>query len=114
MERLNLVKRRNFLIKPSDLSSRFSSFLLDTSRPLRNDEEFQAYLQMDRTEMEDEIESAAFLEHGEYGEHLYGTKFESVQRVIQSGKMCVLDLVPEVKRDLNNVDLVTKCFLFRR
>ena len=49
--------------------------------------------------MEDEIESGAFLEHGEYGEHLYGTKFESVQRVIQSGKMCVLDLVPEVKDD---------------
>ena len=48
--------------------------------------------------MEDEIEAGAFLEHGLYGEHLYGTKFESVRRVIQSGKMCVLDVEPTVRK----------------
>jgi guanylate kinase len=61
-------------------------------------DEATAYLHMDRTEMEDEIESGGFLEHGLYGEHLYGTKFDSVRRVIQSSKMCVLDIEPTVRR----------------
>jgi len=52
---------------------------------------------MDRTEMENEIEANGFLEHGVYGEHLYGTRFESVRRVIQSSKMCVLDIEPTVR-----------------
>jgi len=86
--------------------NRFGTTKPHTSRSLRNDEEFQAYLQMDRNEMEDEIESGAFLEHGEYGEHLYGTKFESVQRVIQSGKMCVLDLVPEALKLICNKEFM--------
>ncbi len=48
--------------------------------------------------MENEIESGGFLEHGLYGEHLYGTKFDSVRRVIQSSKMCVLDVEPTVRK----------------
>lgn len=47
--------------------------------------------------MEEEIEQGEFLEYGVYGEHLYGTKFESVRRVIQSGKMCVMDIEPTVR-----------------
>ena len=46
--------------------------------------------------MENEIEAGGFLEHGLYGEHLYGTRFDSVRRVIQSSKMCVLDVEPTV------------------
>ncbi len=46
--------------------------------------------------MENDIETGGFLEHGLYGEHLYGTKFDSVRRVIQSSKMCVLDVEPTV------------------
>jgi guanylate kinase len=53
---------------------------------------------MDRNEMEMEIEAGGFLEHGLYGEHLYGTKFDSVRRIIQSSKMCVLDVEPTVRR----------------
>ena len=68
---------------------------LDTTRQLQNGE-FNSYIEMDRAEMEDEIEAGAFLEHGMHGEHLYGTKFESVRRVIESGKMCILDIEPTV------------------
>jgi guanylate kinase len=60
-------------------------------------EEANAYFHMDRIEMENEIEEGGFLEHGLYGEHLYGTKFDSVRRVIQSSKMCVLDIEPTVR-----------------
>ena len=70
--------------------------LLDTSRALRDGEESNAYFHMDRDEMENEIGAGNFLEHGFYGEHLYGTRFDSVRRVIQSGKMCVLDVEPTV------------------
>jgi len=52
---------------------------------------------MDRDEMEKDIEAGGFLEHGLYGEHLYGTHFDSVRRVIQSSKMCVLDIEPTVR-----------------
>lgn len=48
--------------------------------------------------MENEIETGGFLEHGLYGEHLYGTRFDSVRRVIQSSKMCVLDVEPTVRK----------------
>jgi guanylate kinase len=61
-------------------------------------EESNSYFHMDRDEMEAEIESGGFLEHGLYGEHLYGTKFDSVRRVIQSSKMCVLDVEPTVRK----------------
>lgn len=75
-------------------------FLIDTSRTLRSDEG-NSYNPMDGDEMEKEIESGGFLEHGLYGEHLYGTHFDSVRRVIQSSKMCVLDVEPTVRRKKN-------------
>jgi guanylate kinase len=71
-------------------------YLTDTSRSLRN-EEGNAYLHMDRNEMEADVEAGGFLEHGLHGEHLYGTKFDSVRRIIQSSKMCVLDIEPTVR-----------------
>jgi len=71
-------------------------FSLDTSRTLRTDES-NSYFHMDRMSMEQEIENGEFLEHGVHGEHLYGTKLESIRAVIQSGKMCVLDIEPTVR-----------------
>jgi MAGUK p55 subfamily member 2/6 len=59
-------------------------------------DEFSSYIKMDAIDMENEIEAGGFLEHGLYGEHLYGTKFDSVNRVIQASKMCVLDIEPTV------------------
>jgi guanylate kinase len=68
---------------------------------------------MDGSEMENEIEAGGFLEHGQYGEHLYGTKFESVRRVLQSGKMCVLDIEPTVSVCIDQFDKFFVCS-FRR
>jgi len=56
--------------------------------------------------METDIESGAFLEHGLYGEHLYGTKFDSVRRVIQSSKMCVLDIEPTALKLICNKEFM--------
>ncbi|CAF3076196.1 unnamed protein product [Rotaria socialis] len=84
------LKNRLIALDPK----RFGTARPHTSRLLHSDSETNAYFQMDRNGMEAEIEAGAFLEHGFYSGDLYGTKFESVQRVIQSGKMCVLDIEP--------------------
>lgn len=38
-----------------------------------------------------------FLEYGEYKRHLYGTSIESVTAVLQSGKICIVDMEPQVR-----------------
>lgn len=36
------------------------------------------------------------LEYGEYKGHLYGTSVDAVQTVLDEGKICVMDLEPQV------------------
>lgn len=36
------------------------------------------------------------LEYGEYKGHLYGTSVDAVQAVLDEGKICVMDLEPQV------------------
>ncbi len=37
-----------------------------------------------------------FLEYGEHNGHMYGTSLDSVQDVLDNGKICVIDLEPHV------------------
>ena len=37
-----------------------------------------------------------FLEYGEYKGNLYGTSIESVREVLNRGKICVIDIDPNV------------------
>lgn len=72
-------------------------FSSDTSRkPKVGEKDGQMYLFMSRSEMEADIKSARFLEHGEYDNNLYGTKINSIHEVIDSGKICILDVNPQV------------------
>lgn len=54
------------------------------------------YLFMTRSEMEIDIKCGRFLEHGEYDGNLYGTKIDSIHEVVDSGKICILDVNPQV------------------
>ena len=45
--------------------------------------------------MEFAIKNHEFLEYGEYGPNLYGTRYDSVQAIIDSGKTAVLDPSPQ-------------------
>lgn len=56
------------------------------------------YLFMSRSEMEADIKSGRFLEHGEYDGNLYGTKIDSIHEVVDSGKICILDVNPQVTK----------------
>ena len=46
--------------------------------------------------MELDIKNDNFLEYGEFNGNLYGTKLDTIDNVIRSGKMCVLDVNPTV------------------
>ena len=39
-----------------------------------------------------------FLEYGEYKGNMYGTSIESVKDVLNSGKICVVDIEPNVNK----------------
>lgn len=69
-----------------------------TSRKPKVDErDGQMYSFMTRNEMECDIKNARFLEHGEYDGNLYGTKINSIHEVIETGKICILDVNPQVE-----------------
>ncbi|KAL4717567.1 hypothetical protein ACJJTC_000716 [Scirpophaga incertulas] len=48
------------------------------------------YVFLTRERMESDIEDGKFIEHGEYKGNLYGTSAESVESIINGGRVCVL------------------------
>lgn len=73
------------------------SFLVDTSRrPKDSEREGQGYSFVSRAEMEADIRAGRYLEHGEYEGNLYGTRIDSIRGVVAAGKVCVLDVNPQV------------------
>ncbi|XP_012270090.1 MAGUK p55 subfamily member 2 [Orussus abietinus] len=82
---------------------RFGTIVPYTSRPPRVlEEDGKSYWFTDRESMEDDIREHRYLEHGEHGGHLYGTKLDSVRELISAGKMCVLDCSPAALKILHN------------
>lgn len=80
-------------------SASLSDLIIDTSRKRKEGEwDGQSYIFVSRPEMEQDIKAARYLEHGEYEGNLYGTKISSIQEVVTSGKMCVLDVNPQVRK----------------
>lgn len=74
----------------------FASPLPHTSRPKRPEEDNGTrYWFVDREDMELAIKQHEFLEYGEYHGHLYGTRFDSVQSIIDKGQTCVIDPSPQ-------------------
>lgn len=70
----------------------------DTSRkPKESERDGQGYRFVSRAEMEADIKAGRYLEHGEYEGNLYGTSIDSIRAVLQAGKMCVLDVNPQVR-----------------
>ena len=46
--------------------------------------------------MMEDIRNNLYLEYGTHEGHCYGTKFESIRKIIQQGMMPVLDIEPMV------------------
>ncbi|XP_034563767.1 MAGUK p55 subfamily member 3-like isoform X3 [Notolabrus celidotus] len=49
---------------------------------------------------EADIQNGKFIEFGEYKENLYGTRLESIQRVLDQHKLCLVDVQPEALKTL--------------
>lgn len=41
-----------------------------------------------------------FIEYGEYKDNLYGTSLESIHRVLDQNKVCLVDVQPEVSTEI--------------
>ena len=48
--------------------------------------------------MMEDIRNNLYLEYGTHEGHCYGTKYESIRKIIQQGMMPVLDIEPMVRR----------------
>lgn len=74
-------------------------FLTDTSRKPRDTEvEGREYHFSNREKLQKEIDQGEFLEWGEFNNNFYGTKTESVKKIIRGGRVCVLDCSPQVNK----------------
>lgn len=74
-----------------------SCLISDTSRP-KDDHEIDGkdYHFVPRAIFEADIMANKFVEHGEYEKNLYGTSLNAIRQVINQGKICILNLHPEV------------------
>ncbi|XP_041117591.1 MAGUK p55 subfamily member 4-like [Polyodon spathula] len=67
-----------------------------TTRPSKSYEEAgREYHFVSKETFEQMVYNHRFLEYGEYKKHLYGTSIESVNAVLQSGKICIVDMEPQ-------------------
>lgn len=88
-------------------SARFAAAIPHTSRTRREDEADGAdYHFISRVQFEQDILARKFVEHGEYEKAYYGTSLEAIRAVVNSEKICVLNLHPQSLRILKNSDLM--------
>ncbi|CAB4061261.1 MPP5 [Lepeophtheirus salmonis] len=86
--------------------NRFAAAVPHTSRPKEDGEiDGQDYNFVNRSQFEEDLVNKRFLEHGEFEKHYYGTSLDSVRTVINSGKICLLNLQPTSLQILYESDL---------
>lgn len=54
------------------------------------------------------ISENRFIEHAEFSGNMYGTSYEAVSRVKETGKICVLDLEVKGVQSIKNSDMKAK------
>lgn len=72
----------------------------DTTRPQRKDEESgKEYYFISNDAMTKCITGNELLEYGSFQGYMFGTKFETIQKIHEQGKIAVLDIEPQVSLD---------------
>ncbi|XP_039189023.1 MAGUK p55 subfamily member 2 isoform X1 [Crotalus tigris] len=90
----------------SDQSQYGTTIPYTSRRPKEHEKTGQVYSFVTRSEMERDIKAGRYLEHGEYEGNLYGTKIDSIHEVVESGKMCILDVNPQAVKVLRTAEFV--------
>uniref|UniRef100_A0A8C8R956 Protein PALS1 n=1 Tax=Pelusios castaneus TaxID=367368 RepID=A0A8C8R956_9SAUR len=87
-------------------ADRFAAAVPHTTRSRRENEiAGRDYHFISRQAFETDIAAGKFIEHGEFEKNLYGTSIDSVRQVINSGKICLLNLHTQSLKTLRNSDL---------
>lgn len=87
--------------------SMFEVAVPHTTRPARKEEiNGKDYHFLPKHIFEVDIKQGRFIEHGEFEKNLYGTSYESIRKVIENNKICVLNLYPQALRALKCSDLI--------
>uniref|UniRef100_A0A8D0FP05 Membrane protein, palmitoylated 5b (MAGUK p55 subfamily member 5) n=1 Tax=Strix occidentalis caurina TaxID=311401 RepID=A0A8D0FP05_STROC len=94
---------------------RFASAVPHTTRSRRETEVAgRDYHFISRQAFESDIAAGKFIEYGEFEKNLYGTSIDSVRQVINSGKICLLNLHTQVWQSCCLLQLpVVGCFSCR-
>ena len=101
------IGRHELRQRPMGDQGRFSAAIPHTSRPRRDDEHDGAdYHFISRVQFEQDILARKFVEHGEYEKAYYGTSLDAIRSVVNSEKICVLNLHPQSLRILKSSDLM--------
>ncbi|XP_060636796.1 MAGUK p55 subfamily member 2 isoform X5 [Anolis sagrei] len=90
----------------SDQSQYGTTIPYTSRRPKEQEKSGFGYCFVTRSEMEADIKAGRYLEHGEYEGNLYGTKIDSIHEVVESGKMCILDVNPQAVKVLRTAEFV--------
>ncbi|XP_053570126.1 protein PALS2 [Bombina bombina] len=97
------LKNRLIVLHPTQ----FGTTVPFTSRKPREDEkDGHAYRFVMRSEMEADVKSGKYLEHGEYEGNLYGTKIDSIHEVVMAGRTCILDVNPQALKILRTSEFM--------
>jgi len=100
------IGRHELRLRLLEDKNRFAAAVPHTSR-LKGEGEIdgQDYHFVARIQFEEYISAKRFVEHGEYDKQYYGTSLDAVRTVINSGKICVLNLQPVSLQILHDSDL---------
>jgi len=100
------IGRHELRLRLLEDTSRFAAAVPHTSRMKGEGEiDGQDYHFVNRPQFEEYISAKRFIEHGEYDKQYYGTSLDAVRTVINSGKICVLNLQPVSLQILHDSDL---------
>ncbi|XP_017783913.1 PREDICTED: MAGUK p55 subfamily member 5 isoform X2 [Nicrophorus vespilloides] len=100
------IGRHELRQKLMEDSDRFAAAIPHTSRARKDSEvDSQDYHFITRAQFEADILSRKFVEHGEYEKAYYGTSLDAIRSVVNSGKICVLNLHPQSLKILRTSDL---------
>ncbi|XP_072039200.1 uncharacterized protein [Amphiura filiformis] len=85
---------------------RFAAAVPHTSRTKRDHEtDGVDYHFLTKQKFEQDIVAGKFVEHGEFEKSIYGTSLDSIRTVVETGKICILNLHPQALKILKNSDL---------
>ncbi|XP_067948176.1 uncharacterized protein [Watersipora subatra] len=90
----------------SEFEGAFGFSVSHTTRsPRAGEQDGVAYNFVTRKDMEAAIANNEFIEHAEYSRNLYGTSILAVERVAETGKICILDVDSEGVKSIKKTQL---------